>query len=58
MTELVAPNNFNYFFLDAAREHQDSEEYNEIKIIQCHYKSKIELAERSYYGYFYSLKEL
>jgi hypothetical protein len=31
--ELVAPNNFNPFFLDAAKEHIDSEEYHEIKII-------------------------
>lgn len=56
--ELVAPNNFNPFFLDAAKEHHDKEEYSEIKIIQCHYKSKLELAERSYNGYYFSLNEL
>jgi hypothetical protein len=33
LDEYIAPNNFNYFYLDAAKGLKGNDDYNEIKII-------------------------
>mmetsp|Transcript_20663 Transcript_20663/g.19674 ORF Transcript_20663/g.19674 Transcript_20663/m.19674 type:complete len:143 (+) Transcript_20663:1459-1887(+) len=54
--EYISPNIYNKFFLECADDYVESLDYQEIKVIQAHYKSKFEMDKRSIFGYFFRQK--
>lgn len=55
--EYIAINNFNDFYLNVSVEEPNDKIKNELKLIQCRYKSKIELKNRSLFGYIFTQQD-
>lgn len=53
----LAPNYFNSFFVEQACNDNDADDAAEMRYIQNHYKTKIELMPRMYTGYVMQAKD-
>lgn len=50
--DFVVPNSFNYFYKQQAS-NVNSYDRAEIKVIQCHYKAKMEFIPNGIFGYYF-----
>mmetsp|Transcript_21733 Transcript_21733/g.20844 ORF Transcript_21733/g.20844 Transcript_21733/m.20844 type:complete len:207 (+) Transcript_21733:544-1164(+) len=53
----IQPNYFNDFLKESAHSKDDNEDLDEMKFLQCQFKTKMGLMDKSQYGYIFQSKE-